>query len=297
MSAFRYLATGKSFGSLHFEFKVGKSTISGIVNQTCLVIWEELKDLVMKKPNKHKWLQVAELFWQRCNFPNCLGAIDGKHIRILKPPASGSQYFNYKKYFSLVLMAVADANYKFLYIDVGSYGSSSDSSVFSHSSFGRMLRENTLDLPNHSPLPGTTDPSLPHVFVGDEAFALAEHMLRPFSSRSLTTEKRVFNYRLTRARRVVECAFGILCNKWRFMHTSINLSIDHAISAVKAACALHNYVRERDGYLFEDSLSHNMEAAQWNVTRGTTSGTHIRGEFQNFFMSPAGEVPWQMNSI
>ncbi|XP_040199369.1 protein ANTAGONIST OF LIKE HETEROCHROMATIN PROTEIN 1-like [Rana temporaria] len=293
----RYLATGNSFGSLHYEFKVGKSTISGIVHETCLVIWNVLKPLVFKKPTKEDWLKISDEFWERCNFPNCVGAIDGKHIRILRPFDSGSQFFNYKKYFSFVLMAVVDAKYNFIYIDVGAYGSSSDSGVFNHSTFGRMIRANSLDLPNDSSLPGTNEPALPFVFVGDEAFALGKNLLRPFSSRALSNDKRIFNYRLTRARRVVECAFGILANKWRILHTAINLSLEHAVSAVKTACALHNYVRERDGIDYEDSMMHNMEAAQWSLTRGTSSGKLIRDQFLNYFLSPAGELPWQMQAI
>ncbi|XP_073474037.1 uncharacterized protein [Aquarana catesbeiana] len=104
----RYLATGNSFASLHYEFKLGKSTVSTIV----------LRDVVMRKPNKEEWNTKAELFWERCNFPNCVGAIDGKHIRIVRPVGSGTKFFNYKKYFSFVLLAMADANYSFTYIDI-----------------------------------------------------------------------------------------------------------------------------------------------------------------------------------
>ncbi|XP_073483269.1 uncharacterized protein [Aquarana catesbeiana] len=107
----RYLATGNSFASLQFEYKLGKSTVSLIVHETCAAIWQVLKELVMKKPTKEDWAKIAEVFWQMCNFPNCVGAVDGKHIRIISPIRSGSKYFNYKKYFSIVLMAVADANY------------------------------------------------------------------------------------------------------------------------------------------------------------------------------------------
>lgn len=72
------------------------------------------------------WLKIAKEFNKRANFPNCLGAVDGKHIRIIKPERSGSLYMNYKHYFSIGLLAIADANYKFIYVDVGSYGKDSD---------------------------------------------------------------------------------------------------------------------------------------------------------------------------
>lgn len=250
----------------------------------------------MAQPKEDERLSISKNFWERCNFPNCVGAIDGKHVRIMKPVNSGSKFYNYKKYFSFVLLAVVDANYSFRYIDIGSYGSSSDSSIFAHSSFGQMLRNNELDLPANSPLPGTNGPPVPYVFLGDEAFALSEHLLRPYSSRNLNMERRVFNYRLTRGRRVVECAFGLLTNKWRFLHGLINLNRENAICAVKAACILHNFVRERDGVAFEEQVMHNMQRAQWSGSRGNTSGAHVRDGFTNYFMT-AGQVPWQLEAI
>ncbi|XP_040285846.1 protein ALP1-like [Bufo bufo] len=284
----RYLATGQSLVNLHYAFMIGKSTASDIIRETCSAIWDVLHAVVMSKPNKDEWQKIAHTFYQTCNFPNCVGALDGKHNRVIKPKRSVSRFFNYKKYFSFVLFVVSDANYCFRYIDVGSYGSSSDSAVFAHSEFGQMLNTNALDLPGNTKLPGTADPAMPFVFVGDEAFALG---------RGLCLERRVLNYRLSRARRVVECAFGILSNKWRFLHSPINLKLENAISAVKAVCCLHNFVRQRDGFNFEDSLVHSMESTNCTGVRGITHGATIRDKFAAYFISPEGEVPWQLQAI
>ncbi|KAM3930911.1 uncharacterized protein RB166_004391 [Leptodactylus fuscus] len=207
----RFLATGESFASLHLQFRVGKSTISGIVRCTCYLIWQHLQPIVMPSPTQEIWLQSAAGFQSVANFPNCIGAVDGKHVRVRKPPHSGSLYFNYKKYFSVVLMAVADATYRFVAIEVGAYGSTGDSRALLTSLLGRRVLLDQVTLPPPRPLPGTTHP-VPFVMVGDEAFPLLENLLRPFPRRRLDARKRVFNMRLSRARRFVECAFGIMTN-------------------------------------------------------------------------------------
>ncbi|XP_077138705.1 uncharacterized protein LOC143804470 isoform X2 [Ranitomeya variabilis] len=160
----RFLSTGESYTSLHLQFRVGKSTISQIVKCTCAVIWQKLQPIVMPCPTEETWLQVAAGFQSVTNFPNCVGAVDGKHVRVLKPPRSGSRFFNYKKYFSVVLMAVADAHYKFVAIDVGAYGSSGDSRVLQSSQIGLQILRDGGTLPAPRPLPGSTHP-VPFVMV------------------------------------------------------------------------------------------------------------------------------------
>ena len=76
------------------------------------------------------WKPIGERFRYRWNVPQAVGALDGKHIAIKKPKKSGSEYFNYKGYFSLVLLALVDADYKFLWVNTGASGSSSDAQIF-----------------------------------------------------------------------------------------------------------------------------------------------------------------------
>ncbi len=98
-------------------------------------------------PEMDEWKAIVEDFQKLWNFPNCVGAIDGKHVTIQAPANSGSQFHNYKGSFSIVLLAMVDARYHFRMIDVGAYGKSSDGGKLSSSTFGQALRHDALDLP------------------------------------------------------------------------------------------------------------------------------------------------------
>ena len=142
-----FLSTGYSFRTLKARFRVGKSTIHNIIIETCSALWDLLQPIYMPEPTIEDWLRIEKEFATRWNFPNCCGALDGKHIMIASPAKTGTLYWNYKGYFSLNLMALVDANYKFTCIDVGDYGSNADGSVFRKSAFGQQFLDNDLNMP------------------------------------------------------------------------------------------------------------------------------------------------------
>lgn len=80
-------------------------------------------------------------------------------------------------------------------VDVGSYGRIGDASIFRNSSFGRMLLDNKLDLPKDKPLEGTEGPQMPYCFVGDAAFGLSKHMMRPYGGNNRSYSQKVYDYR------------------------------------------------------------------------------------------------------
>jgi len=69
-------------------------TISKIVHEVCLVIWEKFVHDFMPVPTKQHWEKVAKDYYNRWGFPNCIGSVDGKHCQIKCPKNSGSSYFN-----------------------------------------------------------------------------------------------------------------------------------------------------------------------------------------------------------
>lgn len=215
---FRYLVSGYSLTDLHYTFRIGISTASIIVKEVCRAIWITMQPDILPNPSKKYWEKISLDFETNANFPHCIGAVDGKHIRIICPRLSGSMFYNYKQYYSLVLMAIADSNYRFIYANIGRYGKNCDSAIFKRSALWNWIVTERHQIPEPKCLPGIDNSNVPYFFVGDEAFALHKHLLRPFGGSNLTTEKRIFNYRLSRARRYVECTFGILSNKWRIFH-------------------------------------------------------------------------------
>nr|XP_022902634.1 protein ALP1-like [Onthophagus taurus]XP_022911228.1 protein ALP1-like [Onthophagus taurus] len=203
-----------------------------------------MEGIYLPEPTTEIWEQSAKGFREKWQFPNCIGAIDGRHVTIKCPNRTGSNYFCYLNKFSIVLMAIVDPYYKFICVDIGGFGKNSDGGIFEASNMGQRFEANLINVPNHTPLPGQNEPC-PHVLIGDEAFALKPYLMRPFPYRQskLCPRKENYNVRLCRARRVVENAFGILSQKWRIFLKPITTKVETTILIIKTACVLHNFLR------------------------------------------------------
>lgn len=283
---------------LHYNFRLGQTTLSTIIREVCAVIWDKLQTCLSLPATANDWMKIADGFEKHANFPHCIGSIDGKHIRLIQPSDSGSMYYNYKHFFSLVLMAACDANYNFIYINVGAYGKSSDSAIFQETELYKKLISSTLDIPEPIQLSENNPTLFPYVFIGDEAFGLSTNIMRPYGGNNLSAEKKIFNYRLSRARRYIECTFGILTNKWRIFHRPLNVHTELAKSIVRTCCVLHNFVRSRDGYSYDHTLTITgfQTTTQQNFTRGGRAATTTRDHFTRYFVNE-NPLPWQNNYI
>ena len=175
--------------------------VQEIVYHVCQALWVTLQLQYMPVPNAEFWNRSADSFLCRLNFPNVIGAIDGKHILIQAPKNSGSAYYNYKEFFSIVLMAIADARCKFVLVDIGKQGSQSDSAVFHNSSFGQAYMQHELNIPSGHQLPGYPKGGVqPLAFVVDAAFPLRQDLLRPYAAPHqgpMNEPEKIFNYRLS----------------------------------------------------------------------------------------------------
>lgn len=201
-------------------------------------------------PTSHaEWEDKAKRFNELWNFPNCIGAVDGKHVVMVAPANSGSMCFNYKGTHSIILMGVADADYRFIYVDVGTNGRISDGGVFKKCTFAKALEQDLLNVPPPRPLPHCDIP-VPFVLVGDDAFAMKPNLLKPYSGKALTELHRIFNYRLSRSRRIIENVFGIMSARFRVMRRPIYLDSKKTATVTLACCALHNFLMNRNKELY-----------------------------------------------
>lgn len=285
---------------------MGISTVGEIVRETCDQLWLQLKDQHLPTPSQEIFEHTARRFSDRWNFPNCIGALDGKHVRIEAPANTGSLFYNYKHSFSIVLLALVDADYRFLAIDVGSYGGNSDGGILADSALGQGLQRGTLGVPPPSELPSAPElGKVNHVIVGDEAFPMKPYLLRPYPGKRLEEGRRIFNLRLSRARRISENVFGIMTQRFRVYKRPFELNPDLVDSVIKATCVLHNYLRPRvvsEAYQEERFDDGEGSAALQDLptsraNRSSDDAFHIRDTFKKYFVSPAGELQWQYDRV
>lgn len=231
------------------------------------------------------WEAVAHKYNELWQFPNCIGAVDGKHVVMVAPPNAGSIFYNYKGTHSIILMGITDAEYKLLYVDVGRNGRFSDGGVFNRCTFAHAMDSDQLGLPPPKPLPGRTMP-VPYVLVADDAFAL-----RPYA-------------------------------RFRVLRKPISLNADKTKKVVLACCVLHNYLMTTNKEKYApassfDKYNDNGEfiPGQWRRDVETEGGIvesmlslerprtepadnakDIQNEFKTYFMEE-GELEWQYRMV
>lgn len=197
-----------------------------------------------------------------------------------------------------------------MYVDVGAPGRAGDAGMFSESTLKKALDGDTLHVPPPKTVEGIFSKIHYHI-VGDDAFPLSKNIMKPYPQRNLDRAKRIFNYRLSRARRVVENAFGILANTFRVFLTTINLAPDKVVNIILAACCLHNFLVENNKHAYvsahdvEDTDQHSFTAGVWrndpqliSVSGGSNRNPaqcakEQRQELTDYFTSDFGSVPWQ----
>ena len=215
-------------------------------------------------------------------------------------------------------MAGCNANYQFTFVDIGAEGRNSDGGIFRQSIIGKKFFNGQFNVPPPSKI-SDERPSIPYMLVADAAFPMTNFLTKPYSSRSgISQENKVFNYRLSRARRCIENAFGILASRFRIFRKPIKCSLETLDSIIKACVCLHNFLikNKRELYCppnFNDTELPNGEVipGQWrndnislenfkSISLGTNNysnnAAEVRNILRDYFVNE-GAVPFQWSRL
>ncbi len=234
-------------GDYHYSIAemtgLGVSTVccivSDVANAIVETLWKSEVTTYMPKSEIEFYQKISEMeqLWQ---FPCCWGAIDGCHIPIKCPPGglqSCKEYHNFKNFYSIVLMAMVDAKYRFTWGSCGFPGNSHDSVILQSTDLWEQLQEKEY-LPNIAKQINGIE--VPPLILADSAFQLKSWLMKPYTNSKLTEKERYFNYRLSRARMITECAYGQLKGRWRILMRKCE-SLPEEVKIITLACmVLHN---------------------------------------------------------
>lgn len=196
-------------------------------------------------------------------------------------------------------MAVVDAQYRFVYASAGTQGRVSDAGVFAQSDLRVAMDAGLLHVPPDDTLPNTCV-MMPYMFIGDKAYPLKTNLMKPYPFRNLSTNQRIYNYRLSRACHVVENAFGILANRFRVFRTTICLNPEKVVTIVFACLCLPMWImrmptislsRGHGGERERCSL-HQREEQEIPLWKPRSNETLCQ-----YFVSPAGSFSWQEDMV
>lgn len=174
-------------------------------------------------------------------------------------------------------------------------GSYSEASVFAVSDLSHKLKNNEANIPPPQQLPNSLVQTT-FAFVADEIFGLSKNIMKPFAKKSqLSKEEKIFNYRLARARWTIECAFGIMNEKWEIIQKSLAFKVENCDTIITTVIGLHNFSLSRKNPIDEIEIDENYPTAAERDTIALPN--HIRNRFKDYFSSPHGSVPWQESYI
>ena len=148
-----HLATGDSYTTLQYAFRVASLIIKKFVPEVCDAITRAYRDQVLQCPTlPEDWLLVESVFRQRWNFPHALGALDRRHIPIRCPQGGGSLFCKCKGFHSIVLLALVNGDSKFLWVDMGAAGSTSDDQIIRHANLRHKIEDGSIGFPGSESL-------------------------------------------------------------------------------------------------------------------------------------------------
>lgn len=237
-----WLAQGLSYQVVCRVFNVPKSTVHRIIHKVANNIWINLKRAI-SFPQIEELHAVGQGFAHLSGSPafhNVVGAIDGSHIR-LKPPAQHRiDYLNYKGFYSVNMQAICDSSGRFLDIFVGYPGSVHDTRIMKNSSFYRARRY----------------PPTGYILLGDGGYPCLDTpicLITPYKEPVNGPVQGRFNYHHSKARSIIERAFGMMKTRWRStLFKALEVKPTFAPQVIASCAFLHNVCLDNGDMLEPD---------------------------------------------
>lgn len=244
--ALKTLASTTEYLTVAALFGVGKTTVESVFKRFLKYANEVLVPRHIKWPQHSEYEERAREFESLWQFPMVVGGIDGCHFEIEAPNHLKTDYFNFKGWHSIIALVVSDARYRALYVRAGIPGRCNDSGAFKDTKLYKGLAERTL-MSQHVQV--IENVKVPLLLLGDSAFPLQPWLMKPFVHRGTLTEEQVgFNYRLSRARRVVENLFGRTKGRWRRILRCIQMKLENVPVLITVAICLNNICEDHSLY-------------------------------------------------
>uniref|UniRef100_A0A672R782 DDE Tnp4 domain-containing protein n=1 Tax=Sinocyclocheilus grahami TaxID=75366 RepID=A0A672R782_SINGR len=272
------LATNAEYRSVAHLFGVGITTACDCDKDFCSSVETILLPEFIHMPNAEKLKELSLYFEQRWGLPQCVGAINGSHIPILAPQEFHREYFNRKGWYSIVLQAVVDG--KGLFWNVFA--------LWELAERGKLLSQQFRNVSGQE---------VGHYIIGDAAYTLTSWLMKPFSDNGvLTQQQEVGNHKTSKARVVVEHAFGRLKGRWRCLLKHNDCNLEWVKSMVLTGCVLHNLC-ESHGEEFREDISSRLCICTWLCLRSSSSCSIISLTRVRTLMSPLFLFPGRREDI
>lgn len=248
-----YLANQETFRQLSDRFGIALSTAYEVIREmTSFLVRESSKYIKWPKPEEYPG--ISNEFEKFAGIKGIIGAIDGCHIRIRKPQQCPMDYYNRKKYYSVLIQGVVDHTKKFIDVSCGEPGSMHDWRVLQRTKLYENAEERNI--------------FRDFFLLGDSAYKNNEWIVTPFKDfGNLSDQQKNFNYLHSKSRITVENAFGLLKGKFRKLFSFDNFNIEFIINCIMAACTLHNIylIYERDAVIDNTSINDEDPVDSQNV--------------------------------
>ncbi len=265
------MATGCDLTDIHDSFQVGLNTTSKVaaeVNDAIIAVFEPE---VLQPPSTFKeWWGVTQCFKRWWNLPHCLGTLDSKLCKLINASShSDSSCYNYKKFFSIIPLPLVNANYEFLWIDVGANSACLDAQIYNGYSLCKAISLRPSRGQDRSDW--QTAIKIYEVLTSSWLMMLLHWSLRcwklwllkPYaklagSALRLTYRQKVLNYCLLRGWRIIANTFGILAQWWRVLKKGIQLYPHKAWELILTCIILQNLMKKH----FQDLQNINLNGSE-----------------------------------